>query len=124
MKLLAIAALGALALSALDPARSLAQVTQPGGVLPAGLTPQQLAQMLQQNPQLGSMIRRQLQQSGLTADQIHQQLSSSGYPEDLLDQFLGSAQEGSAAPEIGSQELSALQALGIVTPKLTAAWLH
>ncbi|HXE82031.1 MAG TPA: hypothetical protein VN513_01720, partial [Gemmatimonadales bacterium] len=121
MKLLAIAALGTLALGALDPARSLAQGSQPSGVLPTGLTPEQLTQMLQQNPQLGSVIRRQLQQSGLTAEQIHQQLSSNGYPADLLDQFLAGAQEGSAGSAIGSQEFAALQALGIVTPKLTAA---
>ncbi|HYX83061.1 MAG TPA: hypothetical protein VE714_11750, partial [Gemmatimonadales bacterium] len=119
MKLLVIAALGALTLGggALDPTRSFAQVPTPAGALPAGLTPEQMAQMLQQNPQLGGLIRQQLQQSGLSADQIHQQLAASGYPEDLLDQFLTSGQEGQAVPAVGSQELAALQALGVVTPK-------
>src|SRR4051812_35542898 len=124
MKLLAIAALGAVALGALTPARSLAQVSNPAGMIPAGMTPEQMAQMLQQNPQLGSLIRQQLQQSGLTPDQLHQQLSASGYPPDLLDQFLTTTSEGQGTPELGSQEVSALQALGILTPSLTASWLH
>lgn len=123
MKLLAIMALGALALSTLDPGRSLAQVTGQSG-LPAGLTPDQLAQMLQQNPQLGTVIRRRLQQSGLSADQIRQQLASGGYPEDLLDQFLSTAQSGQGAPAVGSQELEALESLGIITPSMTASWLN
>ena len=125
MKLLAIAALGALTLGALTPARSLAQV--PGPVarsLPSGMTPEQMAQLLQQNPQLGNLVRQQLQGSGLTLDQLHDQLAASGYPPDLLDQYLTGTLEGQSAPEFGSQEVAALQALGIITPSLTASWLR
>jgi len=93
MTLYSIAAAGALALSALAASRSAAQVpTQAGqlpGGLPAGMTPDQLAQLLQQNPQLGSLVRQRLLQSGLTPDQVRAQLTASGYPANLLDMYLG-----------------------------------
>jgi protein involved in polysaccharide export with SLBB domain len=120
MKLHSIAAVGALALSALAPTRSRGQVPTQGqiqlpGGLPAGMTPDQLAQLLQQNPQLAGVIRQRLQQSGLTPDQIRGQLAAGGYPSNLLDSYLGAAAPG-GTPALGSQELAALQALGLLTP--------
>src|SRR5207244_535428 len=123
MKLHSIAAAGALALSALAPIRSSGQVPTQGqaqlpGGLPTGMTPDQLAQLLQQNPQLGSLIRQRLQQSGLTPDQVRAQLSAAGYPPNLLDAYLSQAQPGQATPQPSAQTLEAIQALGlsIVTP--------
>src|SRR5205814_5749345 len=78
--------------------------------------PDQLAQLLQQNPQLGSLVRQRLQQSGLTPDQIRGQLAAAGYPSTLLDSYLGAAPPGGGAPALDSQELAALQALGLLTP--------
>ncbi|OLE67882.1 MAG: hypothetical protein AUG74_10415, partial [Bacteroidetes bacterium 13_1_20CM_4_60_6] len=83
------------------------------GGLPSGMTPDQLAQLLQQNPQLASQLRQRLQQSGLTADQIRAQLTASGYPANLLDAYLPVGQLGSAAGQPSSQVLGVLQGLGI-----------
>jgi polysaccharide biosynthesis/export protein len=118
MKLHSIAAVGALALSALAPIRSPGQVptqgqTQLPGGLPAGLTPDQLAQLLQQNPQLGNVIRQRLQQSGLSPDQVRAQLAASGYPSNLLDPYLGAVPTGQAAPIPSTLTLAAIQALGL-----------
>ena len=125
MRLHSIAAVGALALSALAPIRSTAQVPTQGqaqlpGGLPAGMTPDQLAQLLQQNPQLGSVIRQRLQQSGLTPDQIRAQLTASGYPPTLLDAYLGGTPPGQAAVPPSAQTLAALQALGLTTGALSS----
>ena len=120
MKLVAIMALGAGALVALTPARSDAQVpTQaqaqlPGG-LPPGMTADQLALLLQQNPQLASLLRQRLQQSGLTPDQVRAQLAANGYPANLLDAYLGPAQPASAAGASSTRVLGVLQALGLTT---------
>ncbi len=118
MTLHSIAAVGALALSALAVTRSPGQIptqgqTQLPGGLPAGMTPDQLAQLLQQNPQLGALVRQRLQQSGLTPDQVRAQLAAAGYPPGLLDPYLGPALPGQAAPTPGGQTLAALQALGL-----------
>ena len=83
MKLLTIAALGACAFTVLTSTGSRAQVPTQGqaqlpGGLPAGMTPDQLAQLLQQNPQLGDQIRQRLQQSGLRPDQVRAQLAAAG----------------------------------------------
>src|SRR5437773_11469677 len=113
MKLLTVAALGACAFTVLTSTGSRAQVpTQgqaqlPGGI-PAGMTPDQLAQLLQQNPQLGSLIRQRLQQSGLTPDQIRAQLTASGYPPNLLDAYLGATLPGQAAQVPSIQTMAAL----------------
>src|SRR5690348_8294372 len=125
MKLLTIAALGASALIALTSTRSPAQVPPQGqgqlpGGLPAGMTPDQLAQLLQQNPQLGDQIRQRLQQTGLRPDQVRAQLAAAGYPPNLLDAYLGTGLAGQAAPTPSSQTLAALQLLGISTNTLVA----
>src|SRR5437016_6962416 len=118
MKLHSIAVAGALALSALAPIPLSGQVpTQgqaqlPGGI-PAGMTPDQLAQLLQQNPQFGSLIRQRLQQSGLTPDQIRAQLAAAGYPSTMLDAYISGGQPGQGALQPNTQTLGAIQALGL-----------
>jgi protein involved in polysaccharide export with SLBB domain len=124
MKLHSIAAVGALVLSALAPIRSSGQVptqgqTQLPGGLPAGMTPDQVAQLLQQNPQLGALIRQRLQQSGLAPDQIRAQLTAAGYPANLLDAYLGVTPPGQAALLPSAQTLAALQALGLAPAALS-----
>src|SRR5437899_2333644 len=99
MTLHSIVAAGALALSTLVLNRSYGQIPTQGqsqlpGGLPAGMTPDQLAQLLQQNPQLGNQIRQRLLQSGLTADQVRAQLTANGYPANLLDAYLGTVPTG------------------------------
>src|SRR5213594_2071250 len=79
-------------------------------------TAAQVQQALQQQPGLGDMVRSRISQSGLTADQIRSRLSASGYPSTLLDAYL-SQSAGPTALVPGSQELAALQALGL--PALT-----
>ena len=79
-------------------------------------TASQVQQALQQQPGLGDMVRGRISQSGLTADQIRSRLSASGYPSTLLDAYL-SQSAGPTALVPGSQELAALQALGL--PALT-----
>src|SRR5260370_19266768 len=119
MKLHSIATVGVLALSALVLTRSVAQVpTLPGGI-PAGMTPDQLAQLLQQNPPPGSLLRQRPQPSGLTADQIRAQLTATGYPAGLLDAYLGTALPGQGAQLPSSQTMAALQALGLATGRLS-----
>ncbi len=118
MTLYSIAAAGALALSTLVLNRSYGQVPTQGqsqllGGLPSGMTPDQLAQLLQQNPQLASQLRQRLQQSGLSQDQIRAQLAAAGYPPNLLDAYLGAGQAGQAAPTPTAQSLAALQTLGL-----------
>src|SRR2546422_876964 len=73
----------------------------------------QALQMLQQNPQLGELIRQRLQQSGMTAEQIRSRLRAAGYPDSLLNAFLGPGQPGQAAVSPGVLELTAVQALGL-----------
>src|SRR5205809_1304785 len=123
MRLLKLWVMGACALVTLKPIRSSAQIPVQGQSqlpdgLPAGVTPDQLAQLLQQNPQLGNLIRQRLQQSGLTPDQVRAQLAAAGYPPNLLDAYLSQAQPGQATPQPSAQTLEAIQALGlsIVTP--------
>src|SRR5436309_4502434 len=125
MKLLTIAALGACALTVLTSTGSRAQVPTQGqsqlpGGLPAGMTPDQLAQLLQQSPQLGDQMRQRLQQTGLRPDQVRAQLTAAGYPPNVLDAYLGTGQAGQAAPTPSTQTLAALQLLGIPPNTLVA----
>ena len=71
-----------------------------------------LQSALQENPQLADEIRQRIQESGLSADQIRARLSASGYPASLLDAYLGSQAKGAAVTP-GSDELAAVQALGL-----------
>src|SRR2546423_4958747 len=95
-------------ISVLAMAPSLASTQQP--------TAQQVQQALQQQPGLGDMVRSRIAQSGLSAEQIRSRLSASGYPSTLLDSYLN-ATGPETVPVPGSQELAALQALGL--PALT-----
>src|SRR6266576_329590 len=129
MTLYSIAVVGALALSTLVPNRSSGQVLPQGqtqllGGLPAGMTPDQLTQLLQQNPQLAARLRQRLQQSGLTADQIRAQLAAAGYPANLLDAYLPTGQPGSATGQPSSQVLGVLQGLGLEGGPLSADSLY
>lgn len=56
------------------------------------------------------MLRSRIRESGLSADQIRARLRASGYPATLLDAYLG---ESPAPPAPGTQELAAIQALGL-----------
>ena len=75
-------------------------------------TTAQVQQALQQQPGLGAVVRNRIQQSGLTVEQIRSRLQASGYPGSLLDAYLSSAAEATL-PAPGSQELSAIEALGL-----------
>src|SRR5712671_8126246 len=84
----------------------------PGLALAQQPSATQVQQALQQQPGLADMVRGRISQSGLTPDQIRARLSASGYPSTLLDPYLSTtAPAGSPAPT--SQELAALQALGL-----------
>src|SRR5436309_10988434 len=129
MRRLKLWVMGACALVTLKPIRSSAQIPVQGQSqlpdgLPAGVTPDQLAQLLQQNPQLGSLLRQRLQQSGLTPDQVRAQLAAAGYPANLLDAYLGPAQPGPATGAPSRQMLGVLQALGIATSPLAGDSLN
>src|SRR2546429_739097 len=110
-------ALSACVLAAALPARSHAQVPSqapsPVPGLSAGMTPDQLVQLLAQNPQLAAQLRQRLQQSGLTPDQIRAQLATNGYPSNLLDAYLSAAPAGQPVPPPSTQMLTAIQALGL-----------
>src|SRR5207249_1489235 len=71
----------------------------------------QVQQALQQQPGLADMVRSRITQSGLTPDQIRARLAASGYPATLLDPYLSATVPSALVP--GSQELAALQALGL-----------
>src|SRR5256886_10124379 len=74
-----------------------------------------LQQAVQQNPGLADMIRQRIAQSGMTPDQIRARLQASGYPPTLLDAYLGAQTPGQPAPVPGSQEIAAIQSLGVPT---------
>ena len=72
-----------------------------------------LNQAVQQNPGLADVIRQRLQQSGMTPDQIRARLQASGYSPTLLDAYLSPAAPGATPLTPGTQELGAVQALGL-----------
>src|SRR5438309_725967 len=75
--------------------------------------PQALQQAVQQNPGLADVIRQRIAQSGMTPDQVRARLQASGYPPTLLDAYLVAQTPGQAAPVPGTQELAAIQSLGV-----------
>jgi protein involved in polysaccharide export with SLBB domain len=79
--------------------------------IPAGMTPEQIARLLREQPQLGEMLRQRLEGSGLTADQLRARLRAAGYPSDLLDAYLGA--DAGAAPMPSGDMLQAVSLLGI-----------
>ena len=81
-------------------------------VLPQGVTPQQAAQLLRQNPQAGMLVQNRLQNSGLSPDQVRLQLQQAGFPSNLLDQYLEN--DGSYTPTAPTATmLRALDLLGV-----------
>ncbi|MDP3909965.1 MAG: SLBB domain-containing protein [Gemmatimonadales bacterium] len=84
-------------------------------------TPAQVQQALAQQPGLGDVLRTRIRESGLSADQVRARLRASGYSATLLDAYLG--ETGAAgAPLPGSQELAALESLGLppITGQITS----
>src|SRR5439155_2291422 len=90
-----------------------AAMPAPGQVPTPSQAPQALQQAVQQNPGLADVIRQRIAQSGMTPDQIRARLQASGYPPTLLDAYLGGQTPGQAAPVPGTQELAAIQSLGL-----------
>src|SRR2546421_620326 len=82
------------------------------GLVAQAPTAAQVQQALQQQPGLSDVVRNRIAQSGLTPEQVRARLQASGYPATLLDPYL-SQNAGSVALVPGSQELAALQALGL-----------
>lgn len=77
-------------------------------------------QRMAQQPGAAEQIRSRIQQSGMTPAQIRARLQAAGYPPTLLDAYLSQTQQqpGQAA-QPSTQELTAIQALGL--PALAAA---
>src|SRR6266571_8861014 len=90
-----------------------AAMPAPGQVPTPSQAPQALQQAVQQNPGLADVIRQRIAQSGMTPDQIRARLQASGYPPTLLDAYLGGQTPGQGAPVPGTQELAAIQSLGL-----------
>ncbi len=86
---------------------------QPPPQLPPGMTPEQAAQLLQQRPELGELVRQRLQQSGLTPDQIRARLRSAGYPGNLLDAYLTA--DTAIAPPPSETMVQAMSILGLAS---------
>ncbi len=80
---------------------------------PPGQAASVLQQAIQQQPGLGDALRQRIQQSGMTPDQIRARLQASGYPSTLLDAYMGLPAPGQATAAPGTQELAAIQALGL-----------
>src|SRR6266550_3198632 len=74
-------------------------------------TATQVQQALQTQPGLADVVRSRIAQSGMTPDQIRARLTASGYPATLLDSYLSTGGAAPTAPS--SQELAAIQALGL-----------
>ena len=80
--------------------------------IPAAGSNQDIQLQLMQNPAMGDLLRAKIQASGLSADQVRARLEASGYDPHVLDSYLGPDSGGpEAAP--GSQQMAAVQALGI-----------
>jgi protein involved in polysaccharide export with SLBB domain len=75
-------------------------------------TSNQVQQALQQQPGLADALRSRIRESGLGAEQIRARLRANGYAASLLDAYIGEGASG-PAPVPGSQELAAIQALGL-----------
>ncbi len=122
MKLSPLVALSAWALVVTLPSTTYAHVltqarTQIPG-LPSGMTPDQVMQLLTQNPQLATQLRQRIEQSGLTPDQVRAQLVANGYPPNLLDAYLHGPRTGQQTGQPNAQVLAAMQALGFDIPTL------
>lgn len=83
--------------------------------LPPGMTPEQAARMLQQRPELGSLVRQRLSQSGLSPEQIRARLRSAGYPSNMLDAYLTAATDTTTPPDPTQQMVEVMQGLGLAS---------
>lgn len=96
------------------------------GQVPTLPAPGQAAQVLQQavtaNPSLSNLITAKLQASGMTNDQIRARLAAAGYSPNLLDSYMPGAPTNQALNP-GSQELGAIQALGLPPLVISAGTL-
>src|SRR5207245_10313463 len=90
-----------------------ASVAQNPPLPPPSQAQQALQQAVPQNPGLVDLIRQRLAQSGMTPDQVRARLQAAGYSPTLLDAYLGQASPSAALPLPGTQELAAIQALGL-----------
>ena len=109
-------ALFSVALLALAPAASSAQVpvqVRPGQPLP---NPDQARDMLRNQPDMVRQLRDKLKQSGMSDDQVRARLRAAGYPEDFLDQYLSGA-DTSLATRPGPRTIDAVTAVGILSPQ-------
>ncbi len=79
--------------------------------LPPGMTPGQALQLLQQSPQLQSLVRQRVLTSGLTRMEIQQRLQAAGYPPNLLDAYLTG--EATEAALVDVQMLEGISLLGV-----------
>jgi len=109
-------------------AATLMNPTVAAGQLPSSLPPPgQAAQVLQQavqsNPSIANLITAKLQASGMTPDQIRARLAAAGYSPNLLDSYMPGAQTAGQTLNPGSQELSAIQALGLPPLVISAGTL-
>ncbi len=107
-------ALLSLALTLAAPVASTAWAqTSSGGApqLPAGMTPEQAALLLQQNPQLGELLQQQLNTSGMTPEQVRARLGASGFAPSTLDPYL--SRDTTGVPLPGVQTLAAMRAIGL-----------
>jgi len=109
-------------------AATLMAATVAAGQLPTSLPPPgQAAQVLQQavqsNPSIANLITAKLQASGMTPDQIRARLSAAGYSPNLLDAYMPGATSSTTAPTPGTNELSAIQALGLPPLVISAGTL-
>ncbi len=80
---------------------------------PPSQAAQALQQAVQQQPGLADVIRQRIGQSGMTQDQIRARLQASGYPANLLDAYFAVPGPGQTVRAPGTQELAAIQALGL-----------
>src|SRR5262245_24057679 len=76
-------------------------------------TAAQVQQALQGSQGLADQARSRIAASGLTPDQIRSRLQAAGFPANLLDAYMTTTGAGPAAAGPTSQELAAIQALGI-----------
>ncbi len=79
--------------------------------LPAGMTPEQAAALLQQNPQAAAQVQAQLQASGMSPDEVRARLTAAGLPTRTLDQYLMNDSVPNLIPT--AQTLQAMNAIGL-----------
>lgn len=112
MKFFATTISTAVALATVLATSAAAQQVPPGAPAPAQAA-QALQQAVQQQPGLANVLRDRIQQSGMTADQVRSRLRASGYSASLLDAYLGAANPNQPEAVPGTQELAAIQSLGL-----------